>query len=99
LPLRIPYGEAGHDGGVGAQGYAGQAAGRAGGNAEEIHEDALRRCHIRIHENANGFAGSHCSKQPADEIVFIDRAIAVHRAVALEKPVNVGIVERPHDDR
>jgi hypothetical protein len=82
--FRIPDREAGNYGGVGAQGYAGEAAGGAGGDAEEIHEHSLRRGHVGIHENADGFSGAHGGEQAADEIVFVDGAVAVHGAVALE---------------
>ena len=85
LQLRIPYREAGDDGGVGAQGYAGETAGGAGGDAEEIHEHALRRGHVGIHEDAYGFAVAHGGEQAADEIVFVDGAVAVHGAIALDE--------------
>src|SRR5208337_2907502 len=97
--LRIPYRKAGDYGGAGAQGNAGEAAGGAGWNAEEIDEHSLRRGHIGVHENADGFAGAHSGEQAADEIVFVDSAVAVHGAIALDQGVDVGIVERAHDDR
>src|SRR5258708_4186122 len=96
--FRIPYGKAGDYGGVGAQGNTGEAAGGAGGDAEEIHEDALGRGHVGVHEDADGFAGFHGGEQAADEIVFVDGAVAVQGAVALDEGVDVGIVEGAHDD-
>src|SRR5208337_2760550 len=97
--FRIPQRKAGDDGGVGTQGNAGEAAGGAGGNAEEIDEHALRRGHVGVHENADGFTGAHGGEQAADEIVFVDGAVAVQGAIALNELVDVGIVEGAHDDR
>src|SRR5208282_2838819 len=95
----IPYRKTGDYGGVGAQGNAGESAGGAGRDSEEIDEHTLRRGHVGVHENADGFAGAHGGEQAADEIVFVDGTVAVHGAVALEESVDVGIVERTHDDR
>jgi hypothetical protein len=96
--FRIPHGKAGDYGSVGAQGNAGEAAGGAGRDAEEIDEDALRRGHVGVHEDADGFAGAHSGEQAAHEIVFVDGAVPVHGAVALDEGVDVGIVEGAHDD-
>ena len=95
----IPYGEAGNNGGVGAEGDTGETAGGAGGDSEEVDEDPLRRGHVGVHEDANGLAGFHGGEQAANEIVFVDGAVAVHGAVTLDQGVDVGIVERAHDDR
>src|SRR6266403_5863880 len=96
---RIPDGKAGDDGGVGAQGDAGKAAGSAGRDAEEIYEHTLWRGHVGVHEDADGFAGAHGGEQTANEIIFVHGAIAVHGAVALDEGVDVGIVVRTHDYR
>src|SRR5271166_2026083 len=97
--FRIPHGKAGDYGGVGAQGNAGEATGGAGRDAEEIYEHSLRRGHVGVHENAYGFAGAHGGEQAANEIVFIDGTVAVHGAITLDQAVDVGVVERAHDDR
>jgi len=95
----IPYGEAGNNGGVGTEGDTGEAAGGAGGDSEEVNEDPLRRSHVGVHEDANGLAGFHGGEKSANEIVFIDGAVAMHGAVTLDQRIDVGIVERAHDDR
>src|ERR1700704_3503457 len=55
--------------------------------------------HVGVHEDADGFAGAHGGEQAADEIVFVDGAVPMHGAVALDEGVDVGIVEGAHDDR
>src|SRR5580698_4909989 len=96
--LVIPGGKSRHDGGVGAEGNAGQSAGGVGRDAEEIYEHALRWSHVGVHENAYDLAHAHRGEQAADEVVFADGAIAMHGAVAPDERVDVRIVERAHDD-
>jgi len=94
----VPYGEAGNDGGVGAEGDAREATGSAGGDSEEVDKDTLRRGHVGVHEDADGFAGFHSGEKSANEIILVDGAIAVHGAVTLDEGVDIGIVEGAHDD-
>src|SRR5579883_2101178 len=84
--------------GIGAQGDAGQAAGRAGGHSEEIDEDALGRGHVGVHEDSDGGALLDGAEQFPGGIVLEDGRIAVQGAVAADQGVEVGIIERPHDE-
>ena len=96
--LAIPGRESRHDRRIRAQGDAREAAGRVRGDAEEIYEYALRRRHVGVHEDADNFAGAHGGEQAADEVVFADGFVAMHGAVALDERVDIGIVQRAHDD-
>ena len=97
--FRIPHGEAGGLRRRRCAGRCGRGRWRCRPSAEEIDEHTLRRGHVGVHENAHGFAGAHGGEEAAHEIVFVDGAVAVHGAVALDEGVDVGIIEGAHDDR
>ncbi len=54
------------------------------------------RGHVGVHENSHHFACVHGSEQAAHEVVFVDGAVAVHGAIALDQPVKINIVQIPH---
>ena len=80
------------------QRHARQSAGRAGRNAEEIDEHALRRRHVGVHQDADGLVLAHGRKQPAGEFLFADHGVAVQRAIARDQRIEIRIVQRPHHD-
>ncbi len=73
----FPEQEAGQDGCAGLERDASEAGGGAGLDAEEGDEDALRRGHVGVHEDADRFAGAHGGDQAAGEVVLVDDAVAV----------------------
>ena len=60
-----------------AERNAGQAGGGAGLYSEEGNEQALRRRHVRVHQNAYGLSSAHGPEQAAGEVVLVQNAIAV----------------------
>src|SRR5207248_3875648 len=59
----VPDGECRYNCRSGLQGDAREATGGAGGNAEKIHEDSLRRGHIGVHQDADGLTSTHRAQQ------------------------------------
>jgi len=89
----LPEKKAGKDGGAGLERDAGQARGGAGGDAEEGDEDALRRSHVGVHQDAYGVAIAHRRDEAAREVVLVQDAIAVLAADAVDEGVDEWIVE------
>ena len=90
---RVPDGETGDDGCVGAERDAGQTTRGAGWDPEVIHENSLWRGHVGVHEEANDFTLFHAAQQAAGWIVLVDSLIAVQGAVFAHHPVKVRVVE------
>ena len=67
------------------------------GDAEEGHEDALRRRHVGVHEDADGLAGAHGGDETAGEVVLVQDAVAVEAADAVDHRVDERIVEAADD--
>jgi len=98
LPLtRFPDEKARQDCGVGLEGDAGQRGGGAGLRPEEGDEDALRRGHVGVHEDADGLAAVHGGEQAAGEVVLVQDAVAVAAAEGVDEGVHAGVVEAADD--
>jgi hypothetical protein len=95
--LLVPDRKCGHYCRIGAQRDASHAARGAGGNAEVVDEDALRRRHIGVHQYSDYFAGFHGGEQSANEVVFLDDLVAVHGAVMADEAVEVNVVHGAGD--
>ena len=93
----FPEQEAGEDGGAGLERDAGEAGGGAGFDAEEGDEEALRRRHVGVHEDADGLAGAHGGEQAAGEVVLVQDAVAVLAADAVYERVDQRVVEAADD--
>ena len=93
----LPDEEAGKYGGAGLEGDAGEAGGGAGLDAEEGNEEALRRRHVRVHKDADGFAGAHGAEEAAGEVVLVQDAVAVAAADVVDHGVDERVVEAADD--
>src|SRR5215472_9327055 len=96
--LLVPQREPRHYGGICVQRHAGQPGGGACRHSEEIYERPLRRCHIRVHKNANGLTPLERTQQTTGKVLFWECAVAVARPIAVHHCVQVGIVEGTNDD-
>ena len=66
-------------------------------DAEERHKLALRRGHVRVHQNADRAAGVDGCQQPAAEVVFVNHEVAVEAADAVDLGVEAAVVEPAND--
>src|SRR5205823_10413994 len=87
-----------HDGSYGSQCNSGEAAGGTRKRAEDIHKHTLRRRHIRVHKDTDGFTGAHGCEQATREILLAESLIAGAGAVAINKSVERRIIERADND-
>src|SRR6185369_14343272 len=90
----IPDGEGRHYGGVCLEGDSGNAAGSAREQAKKVHEHALGRSHILVHEDADGFATSNGGDQTTCEILLGEGLVAVKHATIAYQPIEIGIIKR-----
>ena len=95
--VAIPEAVTGDDSGVGLQGQAGDTSGGASGNAEEIHEDAIVGEGVEVEKNADRTAGAQDAKNRAHGVGFVHGNVAGKTAVAVDKGVDAGIVERANE--
>ena len=64
---------------------------------EKLDELALRRRHIRVHQNADRAAGAHGLQQPAAEVVLMHHVVAVQTSDPVDVLIQAPVVESPDD--
>src|SRR3954464_14560658 len=74
------------------QGNARETARSAGRDAEKIDEHSLWRRHIRVHENADGFASTHCAEQAARKVAIVKGHITMQRTVSADEAIHQLII-------
>jgi hypothetical protein len=77
----------------GLHGNARQTRTRTCQAAEEVDKDTLRRGHIRVHEDADGFSATHRGQEPTRKVVFVQNLVTMQAANAVDKVVYEAIVE------
>src|SRR5581483_5661899 len=82
---------------AGPQRYASKSCRRTRQLSKERHKGALRRSHVRIHQDAYGLASAHGAQQPTGEVVFMKNTVSVQAADSVDQAVYSRVVEPPDD--
>src|SRR5271157_2950488 len=97
-PFRLlPHHEPRQNRCAGLQRHARHSRGRAGLFPEKIHEDPLRRSHIRVHQYSHRLALAHGRQQPARKIVLGQHTVAMQAADGVDELVEAPVVQGTND--